>query len=310
MKKEALKHPKTYDLMARLNVDRPTALGLLTLLWDFTEDSAIQGDIGKWPDGAISRACEWIGEPTVFVTALASAHWIDPHPKFRYVVHDWPDHCQRWVRGKLAKLGLSFLNCYADGSIVATTLATTEATIEPSPTRGTEPNRTEPNRTLRRTEPNRTEPNRTEPFGVASATPCAATAARKARKKPAENRSEDVLAVFAHYRTYHSGTFPAPKSGMKEWVKVRARLSEGYTVADLCAAIDGCHRSPYHCGENEKGKVYQNLELIVRDATHVEDLRATPEHSPVLSEKEMRGQRAGQQWLDRMEEQDAHDATS
>ena len=56
MKLDALDHPKTLDLAARLNVELPTVIGHLELLWAFTGKKASQGGIGKWPDGAIARA--------------------------------------------------------------------------------------------------------------------------------------------------------------------------------------------------------------------------------------------------------------
>ena len=56
VKLDALDHPKTLDLAARLNVELPTVIGHLELLWAFTGKKASQGGIGKWPDGAIARA--------------------------------------------------------------------------------------------------------------------------------------------------------------------------------------------------------------------------------------------------------------
>jgi hypothetical protein len=38
----------------------------------------------------------------------------------------------------------------------------------------------------------------------------------------------------------------------------------------LCQAIDGYHLSPFHQGQNDKGLVYLDLELIMRDETHAE----------------------------------------
>ena len=49
MKRDALAHPKTLDLAARLNCSRAEAIGLLTLLWNWTADYAIAGDVGGWP---------------------------------------------------------------------------------------------------------------------------------------------------------------------------------------------------------------------------------------------------------------------
>ncbi len=89
---------------------------------------------------------------------------------------------------------------------------------------------------------------------------------KKGATKP---RPEDVLAVFDHYRTYHPRAHPNPRPDSKEWRKILDRLREDYTVEDLCLAIDGCHKSPHHCGENDRGTKYLGLELIVRDSGHV-----------------------------------------
>lgn len=79
----------------------------------------------------------------------------------------------------------------------------------------------------------------------------------------------DVLAVFEHYRRHHPRSHPKPRSTGVEWRKIRARLDEGYSVADLCSAIDGYHRSPFHLGENERGTKYLDLELITRDGSNI-----------------------------------------
>lgn len=115
------------------------------------------------------------------------------------------------------------------------------------------------------TEPNVTEPNETEPKGASA---------------------PDVMAVIAHYRSFH----PRARPGDKERKLIRARLKEGYSVADLQAAIDGCHRSPHHCGENPSGTCYQTLELIVRDSKHVQQFMEIAEngvHRPSSAARRM-----------------------
>lgn len=109
MKLDALDHPKTLDLAARLNVELPTAIGYLELLWAFTGKKAPQGNIGKWPDGAIARACFWMGPPETFLGALLAARFLDSDPTHRYLIHDWPEHAPRWVKSKLKSLGLAFV---------------------------------------------------------------------------------------------------------------------------------------------------------------------------------------------------------
>ncbi len=82
---------------------------------------------------------------------------------------------------------------------------------------------------------------------------------------------------------------------------VKARLADGHSPADLCQAIDGYHRSPFHCGENDRGTRYLDLALIVRDGSHVAKgiELATTRAGPVLSEKAQRGVRASVAWLER-----------
>lgn len=109
MKLDALQHPKTLDLAARLGVSLPTAIGHLELLWAFTAKHAPQGNIGKWPDGAIARDCHWMGDPEVFLQSLLQSRLLDACHVNRYVIHDWSEHAPRWVRAKLAKLKVAFV---------------------------------------------------------------------------------------------------------------------------------------------------------------------------------------------------------
>ena len=131
-----------YDLAPRLQCSRPEALGFLILLWDFTAEVSIEGSIGRWSDGSIARACDWNQDPEVFINALVASGWLDRDPTHRLLIHDWPDHCERWVHAKLAKIGKKFAQAT---SVDATAVASQEPTAEPSPPR----DRTEPNRTTK-----------------------------------------------------------------------------------------------------------------------------------------------------------------
>lgn len=103
--------------------------------------------------------------------------------------------------------------------------------------------------------------------------------------------------VVAHYKTFH----PQARPGDKECRLIAARLTDGFDVEALELAIDGCHRSPHNCGENERGRKYQSLELIMRDSTHVLRFLETPQagDEPVLSEKTKRSLRAAEAFLAR-----------
>lgn len=130
MKLDALDHPKTLDFAARLDVSRPTAIGHLELLWAFTGKQSAQGNIGKWPDGAIARACDWMGPPEAFINALVDSGFLDRDPGFRLTVHDWSHHAPSWVRAKLKKVGLEFVEISASSE--PSSESTREPTIESS----------------------------------------------------------------------------------------------------------------------------------------------------------------------------------
>ncbi|WP_421722400.1 hypothetical protein [Alloalcanivorax xenomutans] len=112
MKLDGLDHPKTLDFAARLDVCLPQAIGHLELLWAFVAQKTPHGNVGKWPDGAIARASHWSGDPTVFVTALCEAGFIEAHPDHRFIVHDWHEHAPRWVASKLSRAKESFCTTY------------------------------------------------------------------------------------------------------------------------------------------------------------------------------------------------------
>lgn len=112
MKREGLRHPKTLDLMSRLSINRREAIGLLDMLWDWAIDYAPSGDVGKWSNGVIAGALEWLGDAESLVAALVGCKWLDENEQHRLIIHDWPDHAPQFHRAKLKKLGLSFLDCY------------------------------------------------------------------------------------------------------------------------------------------------------------------------------------------------------
>ncbi|MCP5117478.1 MAG: hypothetical protein GY953_42185, partial [bacterium] len=79
-------------------------------------------------------------------------------------------------------------------------------------------------------------------------------------------KTPEIDVVVGHYQKHHPRSHP----GRKERDLIRMRLADGFSASDLCTAIDGNHRSPYHCGENDKGRKYHGLELVMRNASKVE----------------------------------------
>lgn len=114
----ALDHPKMYALAERLAVNRAQAIGHMELLWAFTSTKAPAGDLGKWPLTAVAQACDWMGDPATFMAALIAVRFVDEHPVHKYVVHDWHEHCPRFVKARVKALGTGFASMQSPTTVV------------------------------------------------------------------------------------------------------------------------------------------------------------------------------------------------
>jgi hypothetical protein len=103
-----------------------------------------------------------------------------------------------------------------------------------------------------------------EEFGIDTADP---ETRRPVLLSPEAPTPKPIREVFDHWVQVmqHPGAFLDKK---RERV-IRAALKER-SVEDCKRAIDGCKASAFHMGENDRGKVYDSLGLIFRDAEHTE----------------------------------------
>ena len=94
--------------------------------------------------------------------------------------------------------------------------------------------------------------------------------------RPAKSPSEKLedalddsteLQVWEHWRTKLN--HPKARLDPKRRNLIARRLQD-YSVLELQQAIDGCAKSAWHQGENDRGRRYDAIELILRDAEHVE----------------------------------------
>lgn len=109
MKRGTPSHPKVYALAARMNIPHALAVGYLELLWHFTARYAPQGDIGKFDDATIAKACSYQGDPSRLVSAMCAVGWLEVSPRCRLGVHDWHEHADETVRKSLQRKHLPFL---------------------------------------------------------------------------------------------------------------------------------------------------------------------------------------------------------
>jgi hypothetical protein len=105
LKHTTLRHIKTMRLQQQLGLRLYEAVGLLELLFQRTAECAwFHGEIGSNRSNAdIGLLLDYSGDPEELIAALVSAGYIDEHETFRLVVHDWRDHCPRFVLKRIGR---------------------------------------------------------------------------------------------------------------------------------------------------------------------------------------------------------------
>lgn len=204
MKLEALEHPKTLDLASFLEVELPTAIGHLELLWAFVAQLTPQGNIGKYSDAVIADKARWRGKPAAFVQALVQAGFLDVDPDHRLLVHDWSEHCPNWVRAKLKKARLNFA---LKSSLKSGTNEPTEGVdIEASSAASSEPTSTASSRA--RVLPSQAKPNQDKP---------SAQSAREPIHVPRQTAPEERPELSASFEDFAMANCPNT-SHRKNWI--------------------------------------------------------------------------------------------
>lgn len=113
---------------------------------------------------------------------------------------------------------------------------------------------------------------RTQSVMVASPSP-SPSPNHKSQKKvptepvPQERDREAVDRVFDHWKSVHA--HPRAKIDDKRRRVIRAALTS-YSADDLCESISGYLNSPHHMGVNDRGTRYDDIELFLRDAKHID----------------------------------------
>ena len=82
-----------------------------------------------------------------------------------------------------------------------------------------------------------------------------------------EPAPDPVERIFDHWRSTHC--HPKARLDAKRRKLIRAAL-DGYSEADLCQAISGYRNSPHHMGQNDRATVFDSIELLLRDAEHID----------------------------------------
>jgi hypothetical protein len=77
----------------------------------------------------------------------------------------------------------------------------------------------------------------------------------------------DVTQVFEHWKVEHN--HPKSKLDTKRAKLIRVAL-QSYSAEQLCQSISGYKHSPHHMGKNDRNTVYDDIEIFLRDAKHID----------------------------------------
>lgn len=82
------------------------------------------------------------------------------------------------------------------------------------------------------------------------------------------NIINNINVIFEHWKSVMNHPRAKLDDTRKKAIKKALRL--GYDVEQLQQAITGCSKTPFNMGDNDRGQVYDRLNLILRDADQIE----------------------------------------
>lgn len=101
---------------------------------------------------------------------------------------------------------------------------------------------------------------------------------KQKKGKPTVPASAETAEVFEYWKQVMN--HPAAQLDAKRSKNISARLKDGYTVSQLCRAVDGCKYDPFSQGANDRQTVYDDIELICRDGPKVDKFMAIADRGP------------------------------
>ena len=113
-----------------------------------------------------------------------------------------------------------------------------------------------------------------------------------------ENKANKVVEdIFSHWQECLG--HKKSKLDKKRISTIKRALSLGYTASQLYEAITGCSLTPYNMGNNEQGQRYDSLDLILRDADHIDRFIHNAIHPPVPKQRhgQIQSNQAVSSWL-------------
>lgn len=91
-------------------------------------------------------------------------------------------------------------------------------------------------------------------------------------------KPDDVKAVFSAWVQALGKDAQRTKLTKDREQRIKARLRERYSVAEIIIAIKNCAASSFHRGDNDHGRAYDDITLICRNGSKLEQFRDMGPH--------------------------------
>ena len=244
---------KVRKLARELAIPEPHAAGYVVTLWTWALLHAKDGDLSKFDVDDIEYGAKWDGSHGDFVHACGKVGLLDVGTD-SISIHNWLERGGSYAESQRKRLK-------SKGNIVA------DSNVQDFPGNSRKFQERPGKSALeeKRREEKRIEENRSDQ-PLSKSTADAVDVDRATDSKIAR---DDINEVWQHYRTHHPSAAKVLKSNRKEYRLIRERLDD-FSADELKRSIDGFHLSAFHCGDNQHGKRYLSLELMMRDISHVQ----------------------------------------
>ncbi len=90
-----------------------------------------------------------------------------------------------------------------------------------------------------------------------------------------------IQEVFEHWQKVMQ--HPRARLDKKRKKLIETAINDGYTAAELKQAIDGCSLTPFNMGVNDRNQCYDGIDLIFRDADHIDRFIENAANPPTSS---------------------------
>ena len=255
---------KIRKLARELDIIEPYAAGHVATLWSWALLHAPDGDLTKFDIDDIEFGAKWNGNLGDFLNACVTTRLIDQTEDGRILLHNWVKRGGSYAEAHRKRLERKEKKLCPDLSGTVLDNPGQSGTIRDCPG-------------MSALEEKRIEEN----IYTSNVASCCTDVQIVDQPRPEQARLEpgqpisptktrnDVAEVWEHYRTHHPKAVRVLKSGRKEYRLIKQRLQD-FDVDEIKRAIDGYHKSSWHCGDNPSGKRYQSLDLLRRDCSHVQ----------------------------------------